>query len=181
MKTRNGFVSNSSSSSFIVKYRDMENTCGKIHHFYLTDTELKLLKKYGFKYTTVNNPYFVGILSTALKTSTKIKDFRFYDDINLSYDVTCNQDDVIYFLLKNKIPFVALCHYEQELVVWDGKSKFFYEMPNIIEMISRENGELTFDVGEKGQYFPAQLCPKIKKYEIDEWLKKEETWISTLV
>ena len=62
----------------------------------------------------------------------------------MSFSVTCNQDDVIYFLLKNSIPFVSLCHYDQELVVWDGQSEWYYSAPNVIESFSSKIGTETF-------------------------------------
>lgn len=177
MKIRNGFVSNSSSSSFIVHYRKTEWTGGRTSKpkpLFSKET-LKKLKKFGFKYSNVSNPYYV---STPVETKgLKLQNFSRYENVHLTYDVTCNQDEVILFLLENKVPFVALCHYDQELIVWDGKGEYFYEMPNPLESVCRDNGQMTFDVGENAQYFPSQLSPKIRKYKIDEWVEKErEFW-----
>jgi hypothetical protein len=127
MKIRNGFVSNSSSSSFVVRYRIPEWKNDKVSKptSLLSKQTLKKLKKFGFKYSDISNPYYV---STPAETKgLKLKNFNKYETVHLTYDVTCNQDDVILFLLENKVPFVALCHYDQELVVWDGKGEHFYE------------------------------------------------------
>jgi len=176
MKIRQGFISNSSSSSFVVKYRYTEkNKPTKL----LTDEQVKKLKKFGFKYTTNDNPYFVGVNRDY--DSRRIKDFKRHDRVNLHYDIICNQDDVIYFLLTNKIPFVALCHYEQELVVWDGQSNYFYETKNALQTIVKEKEIKIFDCGEDYQYFPAELCPPIITYKIDKWLEKEKQFMSSLV
>lgn len=180
MKIRNGFVSNSSSSSFVVRYKDSNFSAPKEpKNFLLSKELLKKLKKFGFKYSNISNPYFVGT-SLAQKHLT-LKSFEKWEDIYLIYDVTCNQNDVIYFLLSNKIPFVALCHYEEEIVVWDGKSDHFYKMLNPLEKVVRENGTVQHDVGEKSQYIPSQLCPKIQKYKIDKWLADERRSVSDMV
>jgi len=182
MKTRNGFVSNSSSSSFVVAHKRLESD--SVNKKYksiklLTNNQVKLLKKIGFKYSMCNNPYFVDAAHNI--TSLDEKAFNKFCNIYLTYSVICNQDDVIYALLKNKIPFVALCHYDEEFLVWDGKTDCFYQTNNIIEDICDKNGNLKFDVGENNQYIPAELTPKIDKINIKEWLTKEEKHIESLV
>lgn len=176
MKIRNGFVSNSSSSSFVVYYREHADS-KSTSTFLLSKDKLKKLKKAGFKYSNVKNPYYVK--TPIEQTGLTLKSFTKWDAIYLTYDVMCNQDDVIYFLIKNKIPFVSLCHYDEEIVVWDGKSDHFYEMPNPLETVCCDNGKVKYDVGENSQHFPVQLCPTIRKTKIDEWLKKEEQYIET--
>lgn len=178
MKTRNGFVSNSSSSSFVVHHRKNGWIGPNEDHqtILLSKEQLKKLKKFGFKYSNIMNPHYVR--TSVEKRESSLKKFKRWEDIYLTYDVTCNQDNVIYFLLSNKIPFVALCHYEEELVTWDGKCSHFYQVPNTVEIVSRINGTVVYDVSESQQYYPAQLCPKIKKYNIDEWMKNEVKWTS---
>jgi hypothetical protein len=179
MKIRYGFVSNSSSSSFVVKYRSGIDG----PKIFLNKEQLKKLKKYGFKYTNVNNPYYVDVDLKNGKVSTSLKVFGKWDIVNLSYSVICNQDDVIYFLLTNKIPFVALCHYDEELVVWDGESEWFFEFPNLVEQFSRKIGKETFSEGNWISALFAGNGIKVepKKYKVNEWLEKERKMVEDLV
>jgi hypothetical protein len=103
MKIRIGFISNSSSSSFIVyKKRISPKDTVKL----LTRKQSNLLDKFGFK----------------------------GDDFSVSYEVICNQDEVIIFLLKNRIPFTAECHYDHETLLYQGK-ELIYEFPNFGKQI----------------------------------------------
>lgn len=181
MKTRMGFVSNSSSSSFVVCYRKNTWIAPEEDHqkYFLDKNQLKSLKRHGFKYSNVNNPYFVG--TGYENVCLNFKSFKRWENIYLTYDITCNQDDTIYFLLNNKIPFVALCHYDEELVTWDGKCEYFYKTSNTVELLSKNGGSNEFDCGKDGKYFPAQLVPKIEKYNVKEWMEKERKYVSSLV
>jgi len=171
MKIRSGFVSNSSSSSFVVKYKTVDYASQKYkYQCRLTEKQIKLLKKYGFKYTKVNNPYFVDTSVSPFEKT--LKSFKKWDEVYLGYSVICNQDDVIYFLLNNKIPFVALCHYDEELVFWDGEGEWFYEMPNPVEKMSRNIGVKKFTDG---------FDVKTKKIKIADWIDKEKAYMSSLV
>ena len=107
MKTRNGFVSNSSASSFIV------------HHFnwkskgILDAKTIKKLLKYGFKETHISHPSHLDNADYKDKDIWKAaieKDGTIISK-NYGYWVSCNQDEVIQFLVKNDIGFIATGHY----------------------------------------------------------------------
>jgi len=139
MKIRNGFVSNSSSSSFIVKYS--ETTYEKLTDpkpkkkkivYYLIPEELKLLEKSGFKKTAMNSPTAYEFLPEKEFENKKTQN-KFFKNYwcNLAYNITCNQDDVICFLLKNNIGFTASCHYGHESVFYKKDEEYFYIIPNL--------------------------------------------------
>lgn len=100
MKIRNGFVSNSSSSSFIVHYRNRMKDIGET---LLSKEEIKTLKKSGFKACTLTHPSHLD------HTDYNDQSIWCKDEKCLSYAKwsDCNQDEETYFLIKNKIPFIA--------------------------------------------------------------------------
>lgn len=117
MKLRIGFVSNSSTASFIVKYKDWIGSSGgdKGVKILLTKTQIKKLEKYGFKKTIACYPDQYNFKEV-------VKDNEeFY---NYGYDIVCNQNEPISFLLKNKIPFICSEHYDQFVIIYDGGDTF---------------------------------------------------------
>ena len=139
MKTRNGFVSNSSSSSFVVeKMNRLDMKAGAR----ITPAQEKALLKFGFRKTYVYSPYLVPFTGEGWKDLEKKfkkisekkptqKEYAQYKKMRMSktavdrmnnrlrrsytlcYSVACNEDEVIRFLIKNKIPFEANTHYDQ--------------------------------------------------------------------
>lgn len=102
MKIRTRFVSNSSSSSFLINTKEQS----------LTIQKLNKLKNKGFFKTDSYYP----------------EDVAFYVDEeivgdNLGYHVNCNEEDIIDWLIKNNISFSADCHYGQFTVVYDKDTK----------------------------------------------------------
>ena len=112
MKTRNGFVSNSSSSSFVVRRYDYSKVGNPPS---ITKEQAKLLVKFGFKKTNTHCPSFIDNNSNWADNPDK----KYF---NYGYEVVCNQDEVICFLIKNKIPFIANCHYGHETYWYDPKT-----------------------------------------------------------
>lgn len=114
MKTRSGFVSNSSSSSFIV--RPYNDSFSKKPKKALTVDQVRLLKNQGFRLELAYYPDQVG-LPTHKTIDPKDKNL-----FNWSRFVSCNQEDEIIFLLKNRISFSADLHYGHRSMEYDGKT-----------------------------------------------------------
>lgn len=141
MKIRSGFVSNSSSSSFICRLKD------------ITEDEIKLLKKYGFQY---DGNYFSSQTYHAGPSSEQISEENIQflsaiidgiDPVNLrnapclSFSVACNQDDVMKFLTDNNIPFEGTVHYGHYNVFFKRGEKFVMQVANA-GMIREMYGEV---------------------------------------
>lgn len=132
MKIRSGFVSNSSSSSFIVRVRrdPMGDTMFEKHlQPSLTKKQLKVLRDMKFKYSLVGCPaqfHFGSDMSfdkssyvSEVRCGDAPSNHRFkYDHMGLS--VMCNQDYVILRLVKHKIPFHAVLHDCTESLFYGG-------------------------------------------------------------
>lgn len=116
MKTRNGFVSNSSSSSFVVGFRDL--LVGSHCHKKLTITgkQYDSLVKFGFR--KIKNYRVHGISDDDMQfDDADVGDFC----ENLGYHADCNDyEKTAYFLIKNGIPFNCLKDYGDTNVLYDG-------------------------------------------------------------
>ena len=113
MKTRTGYVSNSSSASFIVILKDdaMEGMAA------VTSEQEQVLFNYGFRYV---REYWKWALQNGSPTHTSRKSFKPDDHVSMTYDVSCNEDEVEDFLFKNHIPFVELFDYDTQVRHYDG-------------------------------------------------------------
>jgi len=138
MKIRNGFVSNSSSSSFVVR----RGTDWGYGNSKIPKSKEQKLEKYGFRRTTAHSPDQVpGFYDNGewQKTDEFLEKPEFKNAYNYGYEVTCNQDTVIQFLIKNKISFVASCHYGHESVIYNADEDKVYignNFGSILEMHS---------------------------------------------
>lgn len=126
MKTRTSFVSNSSSSSFIVLKSDISKENEKFLK--------KRIKKYSLNLDKLvfpidkNKRIRIGKSSFILKKKS-IEEQIFTDQSfglknKVRIDVHCNEDEVIYDLFAKKIPFIATIHYEHFLLFFDGEKLF---------------------------------------------------------
>lgn len=132
MKIRNGFVSNSSSSSFVVRRcKDFMYTISN-----LSEDQLQKMDKYGFKYIQSVDEYV--------------------------YDVACNEDSVIDFLIENKIPFEAKTHYGHYTQIYNPDTNTLVKGVNFGEMYA------TY----KSMEYVEKQKP-ITVYVADKWTKGE--------
>lgn len=151
MKIRSGFVSNSSASSFIVTNKKSIIMSDGDDKELLTSKQKRLLFDKGFEYVNVHDPrdlltfYFANLYDTAKmkprlkkcereslhKLGVRDSTIRLVDkqevDARFGLVVICNQDEIIHFLLSNRIPFRASVHYGNQAVIYEkGKHYFYY-------------------------------------------------------
>jgi len=153
MKTRSGFVSNSSSSSFVVKVRSFffSRTAEKPEPL-VSQEEVDKLLGYGFKWTSIDSPtrmengFYPGQEDVIWRDAPPKEDD---DDIVcmgavMGYRVTCNEDEVIAFLVSNNIPFSATTHYGNHSVFFRRGDEHLIYMENYgqtFEMYEWHDGE----------------------------------------
>ena len=124
MKVRQGFVSNSSSSSFVVRTKN--DSWGRFKEDLIaTDEEILKCIDYGFK------------LSLRLRHASDIEagvpmhPTKHLKKAMIAYhSVICNEDEPMEFLVRNGIPFEASCHYGHEYVTFRRGSKHVYTVSN---------------------------------------------------
>lgn len=120
MKIRKGYVSNSSTASFVVEVRDCFKSKGKL---LISKDKINQLVGYGFKWM---DGFVQNIVFMPGNVKKSFADFKDKENVNLYFDVVCNEDEVYEFLFKNHIPFIASIHYDHELWVYGGGN--YYEI-----------------------------------------------------
>ena len=160
MKIRNGFVSNSSSSSFVVMIKEEHPALRTGKDAFLADSrDVKKLKNFGFQESNAISPFDINQDLT----------FEGYDGpLSMHYYVTCNQDEVIYFLVKNNIPFKASCHYDHYFVSYQKDTDYILEAYNF--------GQEICMYGEDSYSFQHMKdTPAFKKIDKKKWLESEKS------
>jgi len=180
MKRRDGFVSNSSSSSFIVKFRSIDWKNAGCFDYKLEPSQIESLDQFGFRKINVgcvehyHNSDHCSKEAEVYQHDETESDLRTY----LGYHVTCNQDTPLFFLLKNRIPFTALIHYGNYTYMYDG-GDWFYKIINYGQMLSMYHSLDSYE----------QLCkvamdagPPISREYVKWYLEKEtELMVNTIV
>ena len=124
MKIRHGFVSNSSSSSFVIRLESSWISQGERRDL-ISREEIGTLLNYGFEYTQYRSA--TQLQHSFLGTDTESNKETEY----LGYEVTCNEDEVIGFLVKHNIPFHASKHYGNTSVFFARDSKEILFVDNL--------------------------------------------------
>ena len=124
MKIRTGFVSNSSTSSFVI--RRVDSFWNKKPKILITSEQSNKLRKYGFRKTYAHCPAQLTPFYDTLAWNKENKQVQNKRNYNLGYEVIVNQDEVIEFLIKNKIPFVAECHYGHQSMIYIPENDTLY-------------------------------------------------------
>lgn len=120
MKSRGFLVSNSSSSSFLINLYDEKDF---LHPRRILSTEQEgELIKYGFRPSYTRLSYHLQAQHIE-EYEEKISPPEGKEELEpylLGYSISCNQDNVILFLCRRGIPFIASCHSGHETVVYQG-------------------------------------------------------------
>lgn len=141
MKCRIGFVSNSSSSSFVVINRKTGCNWNKNKPesiILLTDEQVKSLEDFGFKKSANVNLNVYDSIGLIDYNNIPFDDNEVLETENYVYNITCNEDYVIYFLLLNKISFKAKEHYGYYTLFYDSNDDYFIRATDFGAIISMD-------------------------------------------
>ena len=193
MKVRNGFVSNSSTSSFIVKtkptysdkvfarnYNGNDKEKKEYKLFVLPPKKVKLLKKMGFVPTKHENPFKIELNCPEYDNKRLKKEIT--DDTLLKFSITCNHRDVLKFLVAHDIPFRASVHYSHYLYSYQPEDGCVYILPNFgIKYIDNPKRlEEKINDGHEKQWLVLEPFQKISKKEfLKSYNEKDSLMIMT--
>lgn len=124
MKIRNGFVSNSSSSSFIVQIKKRLGSDFDKDKDIANEQDIEKLSEYGFQLTTIKSPFDFSY-NPDYTYEEKEEDANY-----MRHSVVCNQDEVLDFLVKNNIPFRASCQYGHNFCSYRRNYPYVLEAAN---------------------------------------------------
>ncbi len=166
MKIRIGFVSNSSTSSFIVEHYDKYPPNDLSHpRWLLNRNEIRKLKRKGFVWT--------GALSSLQTLDLEYEEFPPPNKYvrNLGYWVPCNQDEVITWLVKSKISFSACTQYGETHVFYDKDKDYLV----VAENFGNSMEIYGYDIKENKDSTKYQKRRKpIRKVDIKKYLAGKE-------
>lgn len=179
MKIRLGFVSNSSTASFVVKTRPdewdiMMNRVEKNDIPTLPAEKVELLKKCGFVPIKDNDPFRKELNLCGEDYTVKADTI---DDTFLGYWMVCNQDFVLEFLVAHDIPFKASVHYSQSLYSYDPKNGYVYILANFGIEYLRDPKELEERMNdpETRELYNIEPLRKVSKEDFLKGYNEEES------
>lgn len=160
MKIRNGFVSNSSSSSFIVQIElsgwDKLKETDELNSAIANEESISLLENYGFTRTSRNTPL-----------SFKCRDNEAEEKPFMYFSVSCNEEDVLAFLMENDIPFKASCHYDHYYILYTKDSDTYLYAKNF----GNEIDMYGFDGKKYWEWEQVNRTPKIERRSVEQFIK----------
>lgn len=177
MKIRNGLVSNSSCSSFIVHFRDSWFSKEKATQDPLISKEQEaILKKNGYKLTHLQHPTHLDNSDAKTETHwvTNKRSVGKMDPLSYAKWIICNQDDEIYTLVKNHIPFIASVHYGHYLYLYPRGSKYIYIFTNFGSEIETYHQSDTPEQLDKLITAWNKNHPTVSKQLVSDFIKQEE-------
>jgi hypothetical protein len=136
----------------------------------LTKEQDQKLKTFGFRKTGAHSPGYVAAFydeKAWKQENNRLKKTAKEMGWNWGYEITCNQDDVMVFLIENKIPFVASCHYGHESFVYVPESDKLYQGTNF-GCIMETYGPEDYGMDKRKQ------APGVKVFNGKEWIKKNK-------
>lgn len=177
MKARNGFVSNSSSSSFVVPLQDSlakYPTLVGERGYWITQDQLNILIQAGF--TPMER-------SSAHHLETTPWDYEHPQEgmvpieeaTCMTYRVACNEADVVYFLLKLGVPFTMAGHYGHYTIIYPGGTHYYEcENPGLANegmVLYRSTGEYNWN---RVALEESITKPAVEKLEVAQFLLEYE-------
>lgn len=177
MKIREGLVSNSSSSCFIVQIRSttFDSFCKKDIPT-LSDDIVKKLEEIGFVDVEHDSPFYFEIGKRDLQQD--ILECETEDrGCFMGFSIYCNQDIIMQHLVKNNIPFKASVHYGHEFYFYKQGSDKLVRVPNaglVLEMASDFEREEKFVLTEIKEIPVEEYLEDYDPEDIKMFLKKGE-------
>lgn len=175
MKIRNGFVSNSSSSSFVVNIEPEDKFWNDKLRVDLTSKQLEILLQAGFQFTDAwmaNDPMKIELSSYSIEGKDELSRVDPAQAKYAFYSVICNEDEIIEVLLKHKISFSATVHYGHYHYIYDAKTDELTVAKNYGMISSMYGIRNTLETEAQMKEYTDHVESPIVTYRGKEYLKK---------